>query len=118
LTELVDAGSVAVGRFIADKRKALHITQEELAQRLADLGVPRKSSTIASWETGQYPPPRELYEILARALEEPSAAVFYELAGVLAELPGGKIVQMLRNASQKDIDRVERMVDAYMKENE
>lgn len=108
----------SVGEYIARRRKALHITQVDLMNRLAKLGVERKPSTIANWETGQSPVPQELIPALARALEEPSPTTLYELAGVIDQLPGGQIVKLLKGQTPEFIERVERMIDAFLRSNE
>lgn len=106
-----------VGQFIASRRKMLHLTQEDIAHRLAELGIERKSNTIANWETGQYEVPRELFEAVAKALEMSSPAMLYELAGVLDQIPGGVIVKLLKDAPQEEIDLAERLIRAMLNEN-
>ena len=67
---------VAIGRFIAKKRKEQNLTQEQLAERL---GVSNK--TISKWEKGQSVPDAEQLIKLAVILE----TTVSELLGTQAE---------------------------------
>lgn len=103
-----------LGEYIAQKRKGAGMTQEDLARILERLSVPRAASTIANWEAGRGSIPIEALDALAQALNEPSPAKLYELAGILDKIPGGRIIAMLHNASPEDIHRVERLIKAYL----
>ena len=52
-----------IGRFIAEKRRAKNLTQEQLAELL---GVSNK--TISKWETGKSMPDYSIVELLCREL--------------------------------------------------
>ena len=52
------------GRFIADKRRAKNLTQEQLAQRL---GVSNK--TVSKWENGRNMPDYAVVEQLCKELD-------------------------------------------------
>lgn len=61
-----------VGNYLRARRLTLHITQEELARRLASYGFEYSASNMAWWETGRSKPPLDeppFIEALARALE-------------------------------------------------
>ena len=53
---------IAIGKFIAEKRKEQNLTQEQLAERL---GVSNK--TISKWETGKCMPD---YTVVKKLCEE------------------------------------------------
>lgn len=65
---------IAIGKFIAKKRKEQNLTQEQLAERL---GVSNK--TISKWETGKCMPDYSIVELLCK-----------ELNTTLAELMNGE----------------------------
>ena len=62
---------IAIGKFIAKKRKEKNFTQEQLAERL---GVSNK--TISKWETGRCLPDYSIVESLCRALDVTMAELF------------------------------------------
>lgn len=62
---------IAIGKFIAKKRKEKNFTQEQLAERL---GVSNK--TISKWETGKCLPDYSIVESLCRALDITMAELF------------------------------------------
>jgi transcriptional regulator with XRE-family HTH domain len=95
----------------------LRLTQEDLAKRLADLGIERTTTTISSWENDRSPLPLELIEPLSKALELASPALLYEIAGLLDSIPGGEIVKLLKDAPQEEVDRAERIIRALLNEN-
>ena len=101
-----------LGRYIAERRRTLRLEQKDISRRLKDYGVERATTTVAGWENGQNVP-SDLIPALAKALEV-SPVRLYELAGVLAELPGSEIIKLLDGLPQKEIDRVERMLRAYL----
>lgn len=100
---------IELGQYIAKRRKRIGLTQEELAKRLEDFGNYRAASTIAGWETGKQDVPVEYLQLLARALEEPSPVQLYKLAGVLAQLPGSALIEMLDGASLEDVQMIEEL---------
>ena len=55
---------IAIGKFIAKKRKEKNFTQEQLAERL---GVSNK--TVSKWETGKCMPDYSVVKILCEELE-------------------------------------------------
>ena len=55
---------IAIGRFIAKKRKEQNLTQEQLAERL---GISNK--TVSKWETGKCMPDYSIIEPLCAALK-------------------------------------------------
>lgn len=65
---------IAVGRFIAQKRKEKNLTQERLAEKI---GVSNK--TVSKWETGKCMPDYSVIELLCE-----------ELGTTLAELMSGE----------------------------
>lgn len=110
-----NVSDITLGKYIANTRKAKHLTQEELSTRLSQLGVKRAASSIAGWETGNQEVPLNLLPDLARALELDTPAMLYFYAGVLENLPGGAIVQMLINASDEEIRLIEDIVAVLLK---
>jgi transcriptional regulator with XRE-family HTH domain len=108
----------SLGSFIVNRRYELRLTQEDLAKRLAELGLERTATTISAWENGRSPLPLELIEPLSKALEMASPALLYELAGLLDSIPGGEIVKLLKDSSQEEVDRAERIIRALLNENE
>ena len=55
---------IAIGKFITQKRKAMNLTQEQLAEKL---GVSNK--TISKWETGKCMPDYSVVKALCTELE-------------------------------------------------
>lgn len=104
-----------LGRYIAQRREELHLTQEELAKRLRLYGLERSSTSVAKWEAGGTVPV-EILGIIAQALEEPSPIRLYELAGILDDVPGSEIVKMLYDVPTEDLRRIERLIRAYLQE--
>jgi hypothetical protein len=92
------------------------LTQQEVADRLTEQGFARKATTISGWENENDVVPIELIPPLAKALEETSPVTLYELAGVLAHIPGNEIVKLLNGATPGQLRAVERIVAAYLKE--
>lgn len=106
----------ALGKYIADRRASLHLTQEDVAKRLGEYGQYRAASTIANWETGRQKIPVQIIEPLAKALGEKSPSTLYMMVGMFDNVPGGGIIKRLVNVSEKDISRIERMIDAFLQE--
>lgn len=104
---------ITLGRYIADRRRALRLEQKEISQRLERLGSFRAPTTVANWENDRQTVPPEMIPALAKALEM-SPVRLYELAGFLAELPGSEIIKLLDGLPQEEIERVERMLRAYL----
>jgi transcriptional regulator with XRE-family HTH domain len=92
-----------IGAFIYKRRRELRLTQEDLAKRLAELGIERSPNTISSWETERSLLPLDLIEPLSKALEMASPALLYELVGLLDSIPGGDIVKLLKDAPRKKL---------------
>lgn len=105
---------MTVGEYIVKRRDQLRLRQADLAQRLTKLGYPRSANAISSWETNERPVPVELFKALSIALEEPSPLIFYELAGVLDDIPSGEIVKLLRDEPQEVLDRAEAVLRAML----
>jgi len=103
-----------LGNYIAVRRKDLRLTQEEVAERMRSHGVDRAATTLANWEAGRQVIPLEVIPALAEALEEKSPAKLYDYAGILAGIPGSRIVKLLDGQSPEVIDRVERMIAALL----
>lgn len=103
---------LTLGDFIATRRRELRLEQKDISRRLKSYGVDRATTTIAGWEQGGNVPP-DLIPALAKALEM-SPVKLYELAGFLAELPGSEIVKLLDGLPPEEIERVERMLRAYL----
>lgn len=108
--------ATALGTYIAERRKSLHLSQEDVGKRLGDYGNFKAASTVANWETGRQRVPVELLEPLAKVLGETSPTPLYMLAGIFDNVPGIGIIKRLANASEKDISRLERVIDAFLQE--
>jgi transcriptional regulator with XRE-family HTH domain len=108
--------TTALGKYIADRRKSLHLSQEDVAKRLESYGQYRAASTIANWETGRQKIPVELLEPLSKALDEHSPTPLFMLAGIFDNVPGIGIIKRLANASEKEVSRLERVIDALLQE--
>lgn len=102
-----------LGSYIAARREELRITQQELAERLRRQGIDRAAPTIAHWENDRQKVPVEFLNVLALVLEEPSPVKLYKLAGILVNLPGWEINEMLDGVPAEDVDRIKRQVAAY-----
>lgn len=94
------------GEYIKIRREALRLTQKDLSERLEQMGIDKAATTISSWEAGRGPVPVDVIPALAQALEEPSPLRFYELSGILDNIPGKEVVKLLENASLDDIQMV------------
>lgn len=107
---------MGLGDYIRKRRKSKGMTQEDFASK-----VKRTSSTVSQWENEIEPIPLEMLDEIARALEEPTPIRIYELAGILAKLPGHRIVKLMDGMSPEQVKRFEAMVEAlavaYLKEN-
>ena len=69
MTEKMTEGRIRLGQEILRRRKAMGMTQEELASRM---GVSRQS--VAKWETGQSSPDIDRLSLLRDVLDEPRRA--------------------------------------------
>lgn len=105
-----------LGTYIGERRRRLRLTQKEVSERLRSQGIDRDATTIANWETGRQEVPMELIPIIAKALED-SPVRLYELAGVLAQLPGSEIVKLLDGRSIEDVARIERLIRSYFEDS-
>ncbi len=56
---------MTLGKYIADRRKKLRMTQEQLAQR-----IKVSKSAVAKWETDRGVPDRDNMAVLAKVLNE------------------------------------------------
>lgn len=101
---------MSIGDYIRKRRKSLGLTQDDFAQRLK-----RTAPTVSQWETEAEPVPMDMLDEIARALEEPTPVRLYELAGILARLPGHKIITLLDGMSLEEVKRFEAMVEAMVK---
>lgn len=106
-----------LGEFIAHRRKELRLTQEEVVERMRSYGVDRASPTLGNWEAGRQAIPLEVLPALAQALELSSPVKLYDLAGVLANLPGGEIIKLFDGMSDSEIRRWARMIQAFLQES-
>lgn len=61
-----DSGSI--GRRMAAQRRALFLTQRQLADRISEQGTPVTQSAIARWETGECIPALRNRRAIAAAL--------------------------------------------------
>ncbi len=104
----------AIGQYLAKRRRALHLTQSELANLLKQHGVDREESTIAGWERGHAQIPIELIPKIAEALGEPANRL-YELAGVLDNIKGGDIAALLADQSDDTIETATNLVKTILK---
>lgn len=100
-----------LGKYVADRRTALRLTQEEVVERLRQHGVDRAATTLANWEAGRQPIPIEFIPELAKALED-STVRLYEYAGILDKLPGSEIIKLLDGLSDDELARVEKVLRA------
>lgn len=103
-----------LAKYIADRRHFLRLTQEEVAERLRAQGINRVSATIANWETGRQAIPLEVIPALANALVELTPVRMYRLAGVLDNLPGSEIIEMLDGLPADKIARAVRIIRAFV----
>jgi transcriptional regulator with XRE-family HTH domain len=59
---------------VAERRKALNITQAELRDRLEANGVEVSAATVSNWETGETYPRRRVLDQVLDVLEVPPSA--------------------------------------------
>lgn len=102
-----------LGKFVADRRASLRLTQEEVVERLRQHGVDRAATTLANWEAGRQPIPIDLLPELAKALEA-STVTLYEHAGVLANLPSSEIIKLLDGLSSDELTHIEKVLRAMV----
>lgn len=102
-----------LGKYVADRRTKLRLTQEEVVERLRQQGIDRASSTLANWEAGRQTIPIEYIPELAEALED-SAVNLYDNAGILDKLPGSQIIKLLDGLSDDELARVEKVLRAMI----
>lgn len=98
---------MSIGDYIRKRRKSLGLTQEDFGRR-----VDRTAPTVSQWETEAEPVPLDKLDDIVRALEEPTPVQIYDLAGVLARLPGHRIIKLLDGMSLEQVKRFEAMVEA------
>ena len=107
---------ITLGDYIANRRRALRLTQQEISERLHGYGVERSASAIANWETGKQSVPVEILPALANSLEI-SIVLLYAKAGILANLPGAEVVKLMDKLSESDRIKITRMIQAFAEEN-
>lgn len=105
----------AMGKYIAMRRKELHLTQEKMAERLSGFGLDVAESTLAGWERGHQKVPIDKIPKLAEALGERSANRLYELSGILDEIKGGDIAALLADQSDDTIETATDLVKTLLK---
>lgn len=105
-----------LGDYIATRRRALRLTQQEISERLRGYGVERSASAIANWETDKQSIPVEILPALANSLEI-SIVLLYAKAGILANLPGAEVVKLMDKLSESDRIKITRMIQAFAEEN-
>lgn len=102
-----------IGDYIAQRRKQLRLTQNEVSERLMANGAERATSSIAGWETGRQAPPIEIYPALAAALEEPSVLKLYVIAGLFKDLPIERIAALFDGLTVDDQMTIADMIEAF-----
>lgn len=107
---------ITLGDYIANRRRALRLTQQEISERLHSHGIDRSASAIANWETGKQSVPVDILPALASALEI-SIVLLYAKAGILANLPGAEVVKLMDKLSESERVKITRMIQAYTQEN-
>ena len=111
-------GTMTLGSYIKDRRKALRMTQEDLADKLASLGVQRGASIISQWENDHSQPPFEVISKLADALEESSPNRLLSLGGYLESVKGNNIIDLLYGQSDDVIDMVSQVIRVIINNQE
>lgn len=84
-----------LGKYIRQRRRALDLTQKELGERLAGMGIKRSEFAVSNWERGKQKPPIDVIPALARALEEQSVVKILDLSGILDNLPEPDLIRFL-----------------------
>jgi len=107
---------MTLGEYIADQRRHLRLTQQEISERLQSYGVNRTSSAVATWETGKQSIPVDILPALAQALEV-SVVQLYIKAGLLDGLPGAEVVKLMDKLGERDRIKITRMIEAFAEEN-
>lgn len=119
-----------LGQFIYNKRRALHLSRADLAERLTVNGYECTESAINHWENGRSNPPIA-DPVFARTLAlslDVSPSELIEAAGVLDVTPevtdlvlarlSPLTIQLLKEASPKNIKKVEAIIRALLAEEE
>lgn len=102
-----------VGAHIQKRREELHLTQEELLDRLKLRELDRTTSTLSAWENGAHIPV-EILQTIAQALEE-SPLILYEAAGLLDTVPNIPLILSLSRLTEYQLKLVEGLTDAILK---
>lgn len=102
----------AVGDHIRERREALHLTQEELLEKLKQRGLDRTASTLSAWENGKHVPV-ENFETIADALEESPLQLYYH-AGFFNKIAGVQILLMLNGLPESDVEYIEGIITAVL----
>lgn len=104
-----------LGEAIAAQRKALHLEQKDVAERLRSYGVDRAVTTVAGWENGNKVPV-EFIKPLANALEM-SPLELYELAGIAADLPNWGLLRLTDGLPEKELKRIESILRTLLEKD-
>lgn len=113
-----DKQDVQVGKYIQKRRRALHLTQEQLAQRLKKEGLDRAIGTISDWEHGKQHIQIEYLPIIANALEEISPIKLYILSGLFDKQPlVSNVLLLLNTLPENKLKQIERVIDAMLIED-
>ena len=105
-----------LGQYLSQRRQQLRLTQQEVGDRLRNLGIDRATPTIAHWENDRQKVPIEFIPELAQALET-SPVTLYDYAGVLDKLPGSEIIKLMDSMTGEELARMERVIRAMIKDN-
>lgn len=106
------SSGLTFGAYLAKKRKAIGMTQEELSAALEHRGLGRAASTVSNWEADRQLPPPDAIKAIAEILNESSPAQLFSLAGLLDNIPGKEIVLLLDGHDAADIETAERLIRA------
>lgn len=77
---VVKHDSASIGQRMAAQRRALFLTQRQLAERIREQGHPVTQSAIARWETGECLPALRHRQAIAAALMIAPHVLFVEEA--------------------------------------
>jgi transcriptional regulator with XRE-family HTH domain len=100
---------VELRAYIATQLERKRLSQKELADKLG-----RDPSTISNWIHGRQPIPLDMLTEIAEALEEDNPVILYELAGLLAKLPGKELVKLVQDLPLEHLRVIEQIVRAYV----
>lgn len=112
--EAMSNRNVAVGKYIRERREALHLTQKEFTEKLKVFGLGREIGTLSDWERGKQHIQFEHLPHIAQALGE-SPLGLYAAAGLLDTVPNVPLILALSRLTQEQQHLVELLVDAVLK---